>query len=71
MKVFLNAGDVFYQMIKLNKKKVRCTKIFVDGSTLLKSVRAVVYSERPSFQKVSLLTVTLTTHKQNTGFNGI
>ena len=36
-------------MVKLKKKKLSCTKIFVHGGTLLKTVSAVGFSEKPSF----------------------
>ena len=45
--VFCNAGVVGFQMVKL--KNLSCTKITVHGGTLLKSVSAAGFSEKPSF----------------------
>ena len=47
VKVFWNAWAVGFQMVKL--KNLSCTKIIVHGRTLLKSVSAVGFTEKPSF----------------------
>ena len=49
VKVFWNALAVGFQMVKL--KNLSCTKIIVHGGTLLKSVSAVRFSEKPSFRE--------------------
>ena len=47
VKVFWNAWAVGFHMVKL--KNLSCTKIIVHGRTLLKSVSAVGFTEKPSF----------------------
>ena len=47
VKVFWNAKAIAFQMVNL--KNLSCTKIIVHGGTLLKSVSAVGFSEKPSF----------------------
>ena len=46
--VFWNDGAVGFQMVKL-KKKLSCTKVIMHGGTLLKTVSAFRFSEKPSF----------------------
>ena len=47
VRVFWNAWAIAFQMVKL--KNLSYTKLFVHGGTLLKSVSAVGFSEKPSF----------------------
>ena len=47
VRVFWNAWAIGFPMVKL--KNQFCTKIIVHGGTLLKSVSAVGFSEKPSF----------------------
>ena len=45
--VFWNAWAIAFQMVKV--KNLSCTKIIVHGGTLLKSVSAVRFLEKPVF----------------------
>ena len=47
VKVFWNAGAIAFHMVKLTN--LSCTKIIVHGGTLLKSVSAIGFLEKPSF----------------------